>query len=125
MLPFSLYGQKGLGVAGWHRRVYTCERLLQFVAGMRHQHFQRAFVNHRNDATLDSLSQQIAHYPQECSLIHAVTGFPSLLLRLDIGEQFRQRLEFNEAVNRESDWAAVLLNYRGRVYEYFYWNSLR
>ena len=34
-------------------------------------------------------------------------GFPALGLGIDVGEQFGQRLEFDEAVKREGDGVAV------------------
>src|SRR2546425_7198162 len=103
MLPFPLDSQKRVGIAAWYRLRPARDRLPEFVTGVCDDRLKRAFVVHGNDPALDPATKQIAHKILTLQLVE----LPALGLRVNVRKQFRQRLEFNEAVNRKGERAAI------------------
>ena len=110
MFPFLPHRQKRLGITAWYRLGHTRDRLPEFVTCVCDDRLKRAFVVHGNDPALDPATKQIAHK----ILTLQIVELPALGLRVNVRKQFRQRLEFNEAVNRKGERAAILQNRRRR-----------
>jgi len=68
------------------------------------QGLQRALVDHGDDTTFDSPAKE---FGAESVADHGAVAFPALGLRIDVGKEFAERLEFNEAVERKGHRVAV------------------
>jgi hypothetical protein len=100
VLPFFLHREEVFGVSRryWLFELQDC--LADFVGGVGQESLEGALVDHGDDSAFNCSAQ-------EFGAIHGVVAFPALGLRVDVGKEFGQRFEFDEAVEREGDGLAI------------------
>ena len=104
VFPFFLDGEKGVGIAGRSGFFDLREGLAEFFAGVGDEGLEGAFVGHGDDAALDCAMKEFSG--QITALLVGARG-PAAGLGVDVREGFGKGPEFDEAMQGESDGAAV------------------
>ena len=114
MFPFLLDGDEGVGVSDRSGFGDLCECVAEFVFGVRDERFEGTLVGHGDDTTLDATAKEFTGELLPLGAVENGVARPATGLRVDVGEQFGERSEFDESVNGESDGTAVLGDEGGR-----------
>src|SRR6476620_8145394 len=110
MLPLFLQSKKIVSIPGRNRFFDFCQRAFKFISRVRDENFQRTLVHHRNDAAFDCLAQQVACKVPPLFLRDEWISFPPLSLRFDVWKGLGKRVEFDESVEGECNWATIFCN---------------
>lgn len=110
VFPFLLDDDEGVGVSDRNRFGDLGEGATEFVFGVRDKRFEGTLVGHRDDATLDATAKEFTGELLPGHVVEGGIARPAMGLRVDVGEQFGERSEFDESVEGEFNGAAVLGN---------------
>lgn len=119
MLPFSLDGHEGVGISDGSGFDNLGECAAQFAFRVREERFEGALVRHGDDSTFDAPAKEFTGELLPLGVVEGRVARPAMGLRVDVGEQFRERRKFDESVECEIDGAAVLNDDGGRSNESF------
>ncbi len=108
VFPFLLDGDKGVGVSGRSGFGDSGECLAEFVFGVREKRFEGAIVGHGDNTTLDAPAQEFTGELVPLGIAEGGVAWPTMSLRVDVGEKFGERSEFDKSVEGEGDGAPVL-----------------
>ena len=108
VFPFLLDGDEGVGVSDRSGFGDLCECVAEFVFGVCDERFEEKVVDHGDDATLDATEKEFTGELLPPGVVEGGVARPATGLRIDIGEQFGERTEFDESVKGEFDGPAVL-----------------
>ena len=108
MFPFFLHREKAFAIARRRGLLHSRQRLLEFFTRMSDQCFQRALIGHRDYPALNSTTQKLATQIPSGRIVEFRDCLSSAGSAIRYrGNNLRQRLEFDKAVDRESDRAPV------------------
>ena len=108
VFPFFLHGHEGIGVSGRSGFGDLGECMAEFDFGVREECFEGTLVGHGDYATLDAMAKEFTGELLPLGVIKGGVARPAMRLRIDVRKQFGEGLEFDECVESEFDWTAVL-----------------
>ena len=108
VFPFLLDRDEGVGVSDRSGFGDLGECAEEFVFCVREKCFEGTLVGHGDDATLDATAKEFTGELLPLGVVEGGVARPAMGLRVDVGKQFGERSEFDESVEGEFYWAAVL-----------------
>ena len=113
VFPFLLDGYERVGVSDRSGFGNLGKCVAEFVFGVREECFEGTLVGHGDDATLDATAKKFTGELLPLGVVEGGVARPAMGLRVDVGEQFGERSEFDESVEGEVDGAPVLGDHGG------------
>src|SRR5215472_9881374 len=113
VFPFLLDGDEGVGVSDGSGFGDLGECVTEFVFGVRDERFDGTLVGHGDHTTFDAPAKEFTDELLPPGVVEGRIARPATGLRVDVGEQFGERSEFDESVKGEFDRTAVVGDHGG------------